>query len=48
VVLLSNVVKQEMAEQGMKPISYAFKEIRLADLNELSKATKVESQRFRA
>lgn len=31
----------------MKVLSFAFKEIRLADLNELSKATSVESARFR-
>jgi hypothetical protein len=36
-----------MAEQGQKVISYAFKEIRLADLNELSKVTQVESEKFR-
>jgi magnesium-transporting ATPase (P-type) len=38
-VLLDEVVGQQMAESGLKVISYAFKEIRLEDLNELSKVT---------
>jgi len=45
--ILENVVKHEMAEQGLKVLSFAFKEIRLADLNELSKVTQVESEKFR-
>jgi magnesium-transporting ATPase (P-type) len=45
--ILRRVVETEMAEQGQKVISYAFKEIRLADLNELSKVTQVESEKFR-
>lgn len=45
--ILENVVNQEMAEQGLKVLSFAFKEIRLADLNELSKVTQVESEKFR-
>lgn len=38
---------EEMARDGEKVVSYAFKEIRLSDLNELSKVTQVESKRFR-
>lgn len=45
---MDQVVGQEMAESGLKVISYAFKEIRLEDLNELSKVTQVESEKFRA
>lgn len=45
--ILENVVNHEMAEQGLKVLSFAFKEIRLADLNELSKVTQVESEKFR-
>ena len=32
-----------MAERGQKCISYAFKEIRQADISELSRATSIES-----
>jgi Ca2+ transporting ATPase len=45
--ILRRVVGSEMAERGEKVLSFAFKEIRLADLNELSKVTQVESEKFR-
>jgi len=45
--ILENVVTGEMAEQGQKVLSYAFKEIRMHELSELSKMQGVETQEFR-
>ena len=44
---MDNVVSKEMAEKGEKVISFAFKEIKMHELSELSKMRGVETNEFR-
>jgi len=45
--ILSHVVRNEMACQGLKPISYAFKEMSVQELEEFMNTYSVESEEFR-
>lgn len=45
--LLDQVVSQQMASQGLKTLSYAYKQIPIDDLTEMMQAHHIESQEFR-
>ena len=46
--ILQHIVSQEMAMQGLKVISYAYKEITMDSFNQLMSTMHVESDEFRA
>ena len=45
--ILNNVISKEMAHEGLKVISYAFKDISLAKLEEMKHSYNLESKEFR-
>lgn len=45
--ILEKYVAQDMASQGLKVMSYAFKELKMGDLEDLMGQHDVESEEFR-
>jgi len=45
--ILNEVVRNEMACQGLKPLSYAFKEMHVTELEEFMQTYSTESEEFR-